>query len=242
MSGLANQIALVTGATRGIGAAIAAELKAQGATVIGTATSQAGADTISATGVRGVVLNVTDGAAVDALIDSIVKEHGGLHILVNNAGVMHVNGILTATSAELAGDIEVNYYGTLRVIQTFAPLIEKNGGGVIANVLSVLALAPMAPVAGYSVSKAALHSATQAARGALKAKNIKVVGIFPGPIDTELSSGLPIDKTSPDVAAKAIVQGFIDDLEDIYPDPVSQQVSGFWGSNPKGLEHHFASL
>lgn len=229
----------VSGANRGIGAELVRALLKHGVGKV-----YAGArnpETLPDFGdnrVSAIKIDITKADEVTAAAASV----GGVDILVNNAGVMHVNGILTATSAELAGDIEVNYYGTLRVIQTFAPLIEKNGGGVIANVLSVLALAPMAPVAGYSVSKAALHSATQAARGALKAKNIKVVGIFPGPIDTELSSGLPIDKTSPDVAAEAIVQGFIDDLEDIYPDPVSQQVSGFWGSNPKGLEHHFASL
>lgn len=229
----------VTGANRGIGAELVRVLLKHGVGKVyaGTRNPETlpdfGDDRVSA-----IKIDITKADEVTAAAARV----GAVDILVNNAGVMHVNTILTATTAELAGDIEVNYYGTLRVIQTFAPLIEKNGGGVIANVLSVLALAPMTPVAGYSVSKAALHSATQAARGALKAKNIKVVGIFPGPIDTELSSGLPIDKTSPDVAAEAIVQGFVDDLEDIYPDPVSQQVSGFWGSNPKGLEHHFATL
>ncbi len=229
----------VTGANRGIGAELVSAFLRHGAGKVyaGARDPQAlrdyGDDRVVA-----VQLDVTKPESVHAAAQKI----GELDILVNNAGVMNDNTILTATFAELMTDMDVNYYGTVRVLQTFSPLMGKKEVGVIANVLSVLALAPMSQTAGYSASKAALLSATQAARAILKPQNINVVGIFPGPIDTDMASDRHAEKTSPTVAAEEIVKGLLEDREDIYPDPVSVQVSRFWESNPKGLEHHFATL
>ncbi|MGX7004313.1 SDR family oxidoreductase [Caballeronia sp. KNU42] len=230
---------LVTGANRGIGAALVRAFLKHGAGKV-----YAGVRDLSAMPdfndgrVSAVQLDITRPDDVSAAAQKLAE----IDVLVNNAGVMTGSDILSATLAQLAADMDVNYYGTVRVVQAFAPLIEKSGGGVIANVISVLGLAPMSYAAGYSISKAALLSATQAARASLKSKKIKVVGIFPGPIDTQMASRLPIEKTSPDVAAEEILKGLIEDQEDIYPDPVSKQVSGIWSRNPKGLEHHFATM
>lgn len=229
---------LVTGANRGIGAELVHTLIRSGAGKIYAGSRDLvnlpdfGDDRVSF-----VKLDITKADDITAA----AKKIGGIDILINNAGAMFSNNIVSATQEELASDINVNYFGTIRVMQAFIPAIEKNGGGIIANILSVLALAPMTSTAGYAASKAAMHSATQAARGLLKSKNIKVVGIYPGPIDTQLSSELHVEKTPANVAAEEIVNGLINDLEDIYPDPISQQASRFWGTDPKGLEHHFSS-
>lgn len=230
---------LVTGANRGIGEELVHALIRNGAGKIYAGTRElVNLPEFGDERVTFIKLDITRPKDVSAA----VAEIGGIDILVNNAGAMLSNNIETATQDDLASDMNVNYFGTMRVMQAVIPGMEKNGGGVIANVLSVLALAPMPFTAGYAASKAAMHSATQAARGLLKPKNIKVVGIYPGPVETRLSADLPIEKTPANVAAEEIVKGLINDLEDIYPDPVSQQVSGFWGSNPKGLEHHFSAF
>ena len=112
---LQNQIALVTGATRGIGAAIAAELKAQGATVIGTATSAEGAAKITAAGITGIVLNVTDGESCQNAIDAIIKEHGALHILVNNAGITRDTLAMRMKDEEWDAVIDTNLKAVFRM-------------------------------------------------------------------------------------------------------------------------------
>jgi NAD(P)-dependent dehydrogenase (short-subunit alcohol dehydrogenase family) len=183
-------------------------------------------------------LDFTKPAQIHAAADQI----GALDVLVNNAGVMHYTGILTATDADLAADMDVNYYGSVRMMQAFAPLLEKRGGGLIVNVASVLSLAPVPGISGYSASKAALFSATLSARAALKSRRIKVIGVYPGPIDTDLAKDLPLDKASVEDTANEIVQGVSGGAEDIYPDPTSKQVSSLWSGNPKGLEQYFATL
>ena len=121
-------------------------------------------------------------------------------------------------------------------------LSKKNGGGVVANVISVLGLASMAGVGGYSASKAALFSATQAMRAELKAKKITVCGIFPGPIDTDMSKEFPMEKASPESTAANIIAGISAGKEDIFPDPMSDNVGKLWAKDPKGLEQQFASM
>ena len=131
------QVALVTGATRGIGAAIAQELASKGYHVIGTATSDAGAEKISqalaAFGGRGVNLNVTDGAAVDALIDSVVKNDGGLHVLVNNAGITRDTLAMRMKDEDWDAVTDTNLKAVFRVSRAaIRPMMKQRFGRIIS--------------------------------------------------------------------------------------------------------------
>jgi len=188
---LANQIALVTGATRGIGAAIAAELKAQGAVVIGTATSQAGADKISAAGVRGVVLNVTDGAAVEALVNSIVQEHGGLHILVNNAGITRDMLAMRMKDEQWDEVADTNLKAVFRVSRAAIKPMMKQRQGRIINITSVVGAAGNPGQANYAAAKAGVAGMTRALAQELGSRGITVNCIAPGFIATDMTAELP---------------------------------------------------
>ena len=128
------------------------------------------------------------------------------------------------------------------MVQAFVPIIEKNGGGAIANFSSIAGLAPMANVGGYSAAKAAVSSATQAMRTELKLKNIIVHCIFPGPIDTDMAKEFNFPKTSADITAENIIAGIAAGNEDIFPDSMSQKISEVWFKDPKGLEKQFAEM
>src|SRR6185312_4096145 len=206
-----NKTILITGANRGIGAALVrAFLKHGAGKVYAGARNPAQLPDFSNARVVPLELDVTQPAQVAAA----AQKAGDVDILINNAGAMRAAGILTATPADIAADMDVNFYGALRMMREFAPVLEKRGKGLIANVASVVSLASVPAIAGYSASKAALFSATQAARTELKPRNIAVVGIFPGPIDTDLAKNLTLDKATPDHAAEEIVIGILAGQED----------------------------
>ena len=117
--------------------------------------------------------------------------------------------------------MKTNYFGTLSMVRAFAPILQRNGGGAIINMLSVVAVAN-APVFGsYSASKAALHSLTQNIRAELAKQGTQVIGVFPGPVDTAMAEGVPMDKITPSEVAKATLQAIAQGIDDVYPDPVS---------------------
>ena len=182
--------------------------------------------------VVGVQLDITDSKS----IKSAAKLCSDINLLINNAGVLSTEGILSEDVGLLKRDMDTNYFGTLEMVRVFAPLIGQNGEAGIANVISVLGLVSLPKIGGYSASKAALFSATQAIRAELKDKKIKVFSIFPGPIDTDMN---PFDeaKASPKSTAENIIKGIIADSEDIFPDPISEQAGKLWSGNPKALEH-----
>jgi NAD(P)-dependent dehydrogenase (short-subunit alcohol dehydrogenase family) len=230
---------LITGANRGIGAELVrAFLKHGAGKVYAAARNTSSLPNFDSAKVIPIQLDVTNSAEVVAAAQKV----GAIDILVNNAGIMTFANVLTTPSVELAADMDVNYYGTLRVTQAFTPLIEKQGGGAIVNMISIAGLAPPAVISGYSASKAALFSATQAMRTMLKPKKIEVIGVFPGPIDTDLAKDLPLAKASPVDTADEIVKEIIAGKEDVFPDPASNQLSNLWNSNPKDLEQYFANM
>jgi 3-oxoacyl-[acyl-carrier protein] reductase len=191
MTDTTTQIALVTGATRGIGAAIAAELKALGMHVIGTATSAEGAAKISAAGIQGEVLNVTDAAATDALIDRIVKEKGGLHVLVNNAGITRDTLAMRMKDDDWDAVMDTNLRAVFRISRAAIKPMMKQRYGRIINITSVVGASGNPGQANYAAAKAGLAGMTRALARELGSRNITVNCIAPGFIETDMTASLP---------------------------------------------------
>lgn len=242
---IAGKTALVTGANRGIGEAIVDALVAAGAKKVYAAarTSADIAPLVARHGNRVVALqlDVTNSAHITAAITAAPD----VQLLVNNAGVAASMGSnFTDPQLISAGrkEMDVNYFGTFAVIQAFAPVLQRNGGGAIANIASVAALVNFPMLFSYSASKAANHSLTQGARMILGGQGTKVFGIYPGPIDTRMAEGIEMAKTSPADCARAIVAGIEAGTEDIFPDATSQGMGTAYLSNPKGLEKQVTAM
>ncbi|HOV56862.1 MAG TPA: 3-oxoacyl-ACP reductase FabG [Rhodanobacteraceae bacterium] len=194
---LEGDIALVTGASRGIGAAIAAELAAQGATVIGTATTEAGAAAISAAlaahGGAGRVLNVTDGAAVDALIDAIAKEFGPVSILVNNAGITRDQLLLRMKDEDWQAILDTNLTSVYRTSKAVMRGMMKARFGRIVNIASVIGLTGNPGQANYAAAKAGIIAFSKSLAREIGSRGVTVNVVAPGFIDTDMTRALPED-------------------------------------------------
>ena len=203
---LEGDIALVTGASRGIGAAIAAELAAQGAKVIGTATSEAGAAAISAAlaarGGAGRVLNVTDGAAVDALIDAIAKEFGPVSILVNNAGITRDQLLLRMKDEDWQAILDTNLTSVYRASKAVMRGMMKARKGRIINIASVIGVTGNAGQANYAAAKAGIIAFSKSLAKEIGSRGVTVNVVAPGFIATDMTADLPED-------AKATMAGQI---------------------------------
>ena len=186
-----GQVALVTGATRGLGAAIAAALKAQGMTVIGTATTQQGAEKISAAGMVGVVLNVTDGDACLALVDKIVQEHGALHVLVNNAGITRDTLAMRLKDEDWDAVLDTNLKAVFRLARAAIKPMMKQRHGRIINITSVIGHSGNAGQANYAAAKAGLEGFSRALAREVGSRSITVNSVAPGFIDTDMTRELP---------------------------------------------------
>ncbi len=190
------QVALVTGASRGIGRAIALKLAADGFRVIGTATSEAGAAAISAAlathaGCRGLVLNVTDAAALDAAIDAIVKAEGGLHVLVNNAGITRDQLSMRMKDEDWDAVLDTNLKAVFRACRAVTRPMMKQRQGRIINITSVVGASGNAGQANYAAAKAGVAGMSRALARELGPRNVTVNCVAPGFIATDMTDALP---------------------------------------------------
>lgn len=237
-----NSVAVVTGANRGIGRAyVEALLQAGARRIYATARSIETLQAVVALApdlIIPIALDITDPAQVNGLAQTAQD----VTLLINNAGVIGSGGLFTPNSVETAQwEMNTNYFGTLSMVRTFAPILQRNGGGAIVNMLSVVSVANAPVFASYSASKAALNSLTQDIRAELAAQGTQVVGVFPGPVATAMTEGLPVDKAEPIDVAQAVLQAIEAGLEDVYPDPVSQSAFAAIAEPLKAVEKQFAS-
>jgi short-subunit dehydrogenase len=237
---LSNKVVLVTGANRGIGAATAKEmLKAGVAKVYATARDPKTLPSFGNERVIALPMDITSDASVSAAA-SVAQD---VDVLVNNAGTLAFGNYVDSDWATFEDDMQTNYFGTLRVLRAFTPQFVARRSGTIANVSSVVGLSAVPLMAGYSASKAALHSLTQSLRGSMEEHNVTVIGIYPGPIATELAKVVPYpDKASPESAAANIVKGIAEGQTYIFPDPMAQQAEQLWSTDNRALEHRSLHL
>jgi 3-oxoacyl-[acyl-carrier protein] reductase len=191
-----DQIALVTGASRGIGAAIALELATRGFKVIGTATSDEGAAKISTAlsafaGSRGANLNVNDASAAEALIDSIVKEHGALHVLVNNAGITRDMLAMRLKDEDWDAVLDTNLKAVFRLSRAVIRPMMKQRYGRIISITSVVGASGNPGQANYAAAKAGVAGMTRSLARELGSRGITVNCVAPGFIDTDMTHSLP---------------------------------------------------
>jgi NAD(P)-dependent dehydrogenase (short-subunit alcohol dehydrogenase family) len=225
----------LTGANRGLGRHLLDVLLERGAAKV-YATARQPLAVREHVRVVALALDLTDRATIEAA----AREAGDATLVINNASTAAFASPLDADPDAVRAEMAVNYDGTFDVVRAFVPVLERNGGGAIVNVLSLLSLASTPPMAGYSASKAAAHSLTQALRPVLRAKGIGVHGVYPAGIDTDMLAGIDAPKTPPRQVAEALLDGLAADQEDIFPDPNAEAMSATWWSDPKALERALA--
>ncbi len=194
-----TQLALVTGASRGIGRAIARELASQGFSVVGTATTPEGATAIGSElaafpGCAGEVLDVTDAAAAQALIDRIVTRHGGLQVLVNNAGITRDMLAMRLKDEDWDAVIDTNLKAVFRMSRAVMRPMMKQRYGRIINITSVVGASGNAGQSNYAAAKAGVAGMTRALARELGSRNITVNCVAPGFIETDMTAKLSVDQ------------------------------------------------
>jgi 3-oxoacyl-[acyl-carrier protein] reductase len=214
---LQGEVALVTGASRGIGAAIADELAAMGATVIGTATSEAGASAIgerlATQGGHGRVLDVTDGAGVDALINAVSKEFGAISILVNNAGITRDQLLMRMREEDWNAILDTNLSSVYRTSKAVMRGMMKARKGRIISIGSVIGLTGNPGQANYAAAKAGVIAFSKSLAREIGTRGITVNVVAPGFIDTDMTRALP--EESKQALLGQIALGRLGDVVDI---------------------------
>jgi NAD(P)-dependent dehydrogenase (short-subunit alcohol dehydrogenase family) len=237
-----DAVALVTGANRGIGLELVkALLDAGTGKVYAGGRKPDSLDAVQSLDRKRVVPVLID-VTNDQMVQDLAKTASDVTILMNNAGVLDFGGIVDAPLDAVRRNFETNFYGKLKMARAFAPVIERNGGGAIVNILTLVALASMPGLAVYNASKAAAWSMTQSLRASLASKKVAVLGVFPGAVDTDMLKGVEMPKTPPGDVAAAVVRGLIGDQEDIFPDPMSASLYEAWKKDHKAVERQFATM
>ena len=214
-----NAVVLVTGANRGIGLAFARQLLARGARKVYAAARDPA--TVTLPGVQALRLDVTKPEEIAAA----AQQASDVTLVINNAGIAQPGGFLADDSDAVARRIfETNFFGVLNVSKAFAPVLKANGGGALLNVLSVASWVNGGELAAYSASKSAAWSLTNALRHELAAQKTQVLGLHMAYVDTDLTRGFEVQKSS----AEEIVQRALDGLEagadEVLADALTQQV------------------
>lgn len=237
-----NAAALVTGANRGIGRAYVERLVKSGASAVYAAArdlSSLGDLVKTYPSVIPLYLDVTDPHS----IAEAASRARDVNLLVNNAGVAQLGGVTTRDSFDDARrQMEVNYFGLLTVSRAFAPLLVANAPSGMINVLSIASLIGTPRLGTYGASKAAALSATRTIRAELSAKGVRVLGVMPGYVDTDLTAGFDVEKISASDVVDATFAALAAGEEEVFPGAVASQLADAFFSDHKSLEKQLANF
>lgn len=225
MRRLQDKVALVTGANRGIGKAFVEALVKAGAARIYAAARNVTSVTSLVADDPGRIVAVTLDITDPVLVQDAAKRCGDVDLVVNNAGVLQRAPLIGAETLDGARtEMETNYFGALVMCRAFAPVLAANGGGAIINVLSLSSLVNFPSVGSYCASKAAAHSMTLGVRAELSRQGTQVVGVFPGPVDTDMSAPDTLPKAPPAQIAESALDAVIRGIADVYPDVMADDL------------------
>jgi NAD(P)-dependent dehydrogenase (short-subunit alcohol dehydrogenase family) len=231
---ITNKTVLITGTNRGIGKALVDEALRRGAKKVyaGMRNPLQHSDKR----VTPLTLDVTSASQIQRAVEAVDT----LDVLINNAGFLDLDNDLR-DRAGIERHLAVNLFGTHGVTQAFLPLLARSRGAIV-NVLSLAALASVPFNSAYSISKAAAFSLTQLLRALWAGRGLSVHAVFAGPVDTDMARNLDIPKASPGSVARGIFDGLEKGEEDIFPDPMSENIAEGWRNGvSKALERQFAA-
>ena len=225
---LKNAVVLITGANRGIGLAFAKEALARGARKVHAAARDPSKVTLA--GVEAVRLDVTKPEEVAAL----ARQCGDVTVLINNAGTAEVGGLLAPGGEEsFRNQLETNFFGILRTVREFGPILGNNGGGAIVNVLSVASFRNTPVLSTYGATKTAAWALTNGIRNDLRGQGTQVLAVHAGPVDTDLTASFNIPKSAPKLVADKTFDALEAREKKVLVDDVSIQVkSGLTAPSP----------
>ncbi len=227
-----NSVALVTGANRGLGKAYTDALLAAGAVKVYAGARDPSSVAITDNRLIPVKLDVTRDEDVNAAAAACPD----VNLLINNAGIMLASPMLAEGSeAAFRAEMEVNVFGMLRMVRAFAPVLAKNGGGAIANMLSVVSWFVFPFNATYCASKHAALALTEGVRIQLKSQGTQVVAVYAGFIETDMAAGFDREKTPPRQVAERTLAGIRDGLNDVHADERSEAIWQAVRTDPAGL-------
>jgi NAD(P)-dependent dehydrogenase (short-subunit alcohol dehydrogenase family) len=238
-----NSIALVTGANGGLGQYYIEALRSQGATKIyaGARNPKSLADMVATD--PNVIIPIALDITSESSVNQVASECQDVTLLINNAGVGFNQGLIAASDLSQARmEIEVNYFGTLMMCRAFAPVLKKNGGGAIVNMVSMVARVNLPFNGSYSASKAATLSLTQGVRAELAAQGTFVIAVLPATIDIGMGKAYSDPKVSPEEVVSDALQAVLDRVEDVYPGEQAKQMAAELLRDPKALEKAVATM
>ncbi len=222
-----NATLLITGANRGIGLAFAREALARGARKVYAGARNPGS--VALAGVEAIALDVND----DAQVAEAARRCSDVTLVINNAGIANPGGFLAEGGIESArAQMETNFFGPLRVSQAFAPVLAAHGGGAILNVLSVASWINSPMLSVYGASKSAAWALTNGLRNDLRAQGTQVLGLHMGFVDTDLTRGIDMPKTSPDDVVRRAFDALEAGAEEVLGDELTQQIKRGLSAEP----------
>ncbi len=237
-----DKTVLITGANRGIGKAYAEAFLEGGAKKIYLGVRDPKTVEEFAAQAPEKLIPIKLDVTNEAEIKAAAEKADDVEILINNAGILHMDTSMDSVADNARKEFEVNFIGPLLMTQAFAPVLKKNGGGVLITVSSIAGHVTFPGFASYCASKYAAQSLILSHRLDLKEQGTHVIGVYPGPIETDMTNGVHMDKFSPSLVTQATIEAIKSGDEEVFPDPTSQELYATFRKDPKMVETAMAEM